>query len=233
MQNTPLVDDPDLAAFLGETVPTPAAPAPAPTSGGLDFLDGLNDQPKSKGKRKSYPLYPDRDGTAAALANKSIDLAGAKEQLESNNKLLGELVLPEWFRTNYRKSDTDSALKVKGTQGAVLVVCQARLKKMVSEEPLNPVRHLFNGEEKKLFQWGFDLKVEGDEIPPTIAPALVADLKAVFTKHGLTKALKVEKRYAPLPAFFSLRHQMFTPEQNLEINRAMPLVTQVKTKDVS
>jgi hypothetical protein len=63
--------------------------------------------------------------------------------------------------------------------------------------------------------------------------ALVTELKALFTKHGAAKALEVKKEYKAYPAFHTQRHVLFTAAENMEINAALPIVTQVKTKDIS
>lgn len=230
--------DMDLAAFLGEeTAPTPPPRQTVPTTDPLAFLDGMAEA-KPKGKGKEYPLLPDPDGRAAKMAARSIDLAGAKEQLDTNNKLLAELVLPFWIKHWHGKTDFESGVKVQTDTGAaVLVICQSRVKKMEGEKALDPVRSLFRRNDRDLvpdlFHWGFSIKIDGNEIPPEVAPALVKELKELFAKHGANKALTTEKEYKPYPSFFTQRHVLFTPEQNLAINNAIPIVTQVKTKGVS
>ncbi len=221
----------ELADFLGEpsAPPSPSTPSsPDP----LSFLDGIaEDKPKSK--RKIYPTFPDPDGTAAALAKRSRELSDAAEELKTNNKLLGELVLPFWMRHWSGKADTEAGTRVLCDIGPVLVICQARVTKMTSDKALAPVRHIIGNRQDDLFHSTFEIKIEGDDIPTTSAPALVTELKALFTRHGAGKALKVEKQFKPYPAFFTQRHVLFTPEQNMEINRAMPIVTQVKCKDIA
>jgi hypothetical protein len=132
------VIDPEIAAFLGNPTPAPSTPpstpAPAPPAADpLACLEGIT-QDKPKGRRKQYPVFRDPDGTAQALANRSLELAEAAEQLKTNNKLLGEHCLPQWFEHNHGKADPDSALKVLGTHGAVLAVFTSRLKRTVDAD---------------------------------------------------------------------------------------------------
>ena len=225
--------DLDLAAFLGDA---PAAPTPTPT--GVkppDVLSLLDDiaASKPKGKRKTYPQFPDEDGIAAGMARKSLDLADAADQLATNNKLLGSHVLPFWMNYWSGKAETESGVRVEADQGAVLVICQAKLKKLESDKALDPVRHILKGKEADLFHWTFGFSIDGEEIPPVAQAALVTELKALFAKHGAAKALEVKKEYKAYPAFHTQRHVLFTAKENMEINGVLPIVTQVKTKDIS
>ena len=198
----------------------------------LACLDDIGaDSPKS-GKRKSYPNFPDSDGTAADLATRIIELADAKAQLETNNKLLGEHVTPFYFRSCAGKSDVESSVRIACPSGAVLVTFKAQAKKMPDNSSAKQVAHIIGKHEAALFRHTFDLKIDGDEIPAAAVPAVVAGLKALFAQHGCTKALKVEKQFVPYPSFHTQRHVLFTPEQNMEIHRAIPVITSVKTKGV-
>lgn len=208
------------------------ASAPVPLADPLACLDDLNTATPKSGKRKSYPNFPDSDGTAADLASRIIELVDAKAQLETNNKLLGEHVTPFYFRNAAGKSDVESSVRVVCPNGAVLVTFKAQAKKMPDASGAKQVAHIIGKHEAALFHHTFDLKIDGDEIPAAAVPAVVAGLKALFAQHGCTKALKVEKQFVPYPSFHTQRHVLFTPEQNMEIHRAIPVICAVKTKDV-
>lgn len=225
-------DAAQLAAFLG--MPTPAVPAwIAPLAKDpLACLDGIGES-KPKGNRKVYPTLPDPDGTASDLAKRVIELADAEDQRKTCAKMLGEMVLPYFFKTYHGQGDYDGgSVRVETNKGNVLVVCQSRIKKMSSPNDVASVLPLLQGKRDDLFRTTFELSIDGDEIPPAALGPLVSELKALFTKHGATKALAVKKEFKPYPAFHTQRHVLFTPEVNLEINRACPMVVQVKTKDV-
>jgi hypothetical protein len=216
-----------------ESLMLAAAAQPAAAVDPLAFLDDINTAAPKSGKRKSYPSYPDNDGTGADLAARIIELSEAKAQLETNNKLLGELVTPFYFRNAAGRSDVESSVRVACPNGAVLVTFKAQAKKMPDASAAKQVSHIIGKHEAALFRHTFDLKIDGDEIPAASVAAVVTELKAVFAKHGCTKALKVEKQFVPYPSFHTQRHVLFTPEQNLEIHRAIPVITAVKTKDVT
>lgn len=224
--------DPEIAAFMGIAAEPTNQPTTTQTADPLAFLDGIGAEPVTK-SGKVYPVLPDNDGTAAQLAKRSIELSDAKEQLETNNKLLGELVTPYFFRHWHGKPEFESSIRVQCDIGSVLVTCMKKVSKMKDTKTLDPVRHILGAKEKDLFYHTFDLKVDGDEIPPANVGGLVTEMKALFAKHGATKALKVERQYKPYPAFFTQRMIAFTPEQNMEINRNMRMTTAVKVKGVS
>src|SRR5437899_10028656 len=105
--------DTELAAFLGDaTAPTPTATTKGVTPPDpLAFLDGIGES-KPKGKRKTYPTFPDEDGNAARMARRSLDLADAADQLATNNKMLGAHVLPFWMQYWNGKAETESGIRV-------------------------------------------------------------------------------------------------------------------------
>jgi hypothetical protein len=221
--------DTELAAFMAEPIthnPQPATTADGPPS----FLDGITEG-KPKAQRSAYPPLPDTDGTAAAMGQRSIELADSADMLKTNNRQLGEYFLPHWFRYAQGKTEPETAMRLDTGNGPVLCVATAKLLKMTTQNALNSVRGLFAGDaDKRLFFWTFDLSVDSDNIPPANQEGFVTDLRAICAKHGAK--LEVKKEFKAKPNFFTERHVLFTPEQNLEINRAMPLVTSVKVKGV-
>lgn len=218
------VIDPDTAALLGVTAPT-NAPDP------LACLDAITSEPATK-SGKLYPVLPDPDGTAASLARRSIELAEAEDQRKACNKLLGELVVPFFFRHWAGRADFESSVKVNSPAGPVLVTCQKRVTKMETADQVSKVAHILNGKEKDLFYHTFDLSIDGDQIPPAKVAPLVTELAQLFSKYGCGKALSKKRSYRPYPGFYSQRMVLFTPEQNEEINRAVPIVAAVKTKGI-
>lgn len=227
--------DPEVAKMLG------LDPAPPPTatiqqsSDPLAFLNGIGKEEPKGAKRKSYPIYPDPDGSAARIARRIIELADAKDELETCNKMLGEMTTPFYFTHAAGKPEVESSVKVSGGNGNILVTFKEQVKKMKDATSIAPVAHIFNGREKEMFFHSFDLKIDSDEIPSANQPAFVAELTQLMARHGANpqKALKVERQFKPLPAFWSQRHLMFSAAQNLEINRTMPVIVAVKTKGVT
>lgn len=199
----------------------------------LDVLLADIGESKPKTKRSSYPPFPDEDGTAMMLAQTSISLSEAKDQLETNNRMLSELVRPYFFDHYAGKAEVESSIRVDAGEGrAVLVTLKNQLKKMESQDVLAPVRDLLKGREDDLFYSTFEIKIAGEEIPPKATAPLVVELKQIFARHGATKALSVKKDFRPRPAFFTSRHSLFTPEQNMQIDAVAPVITAVKVKGV-
>jgi hypothetical protein len=225
----------EVARMLGiePEPPTPIKAQSAPTADPLAFLNGIGEA-KKPGKTKSYPIYPDTDGAGRKLANRIIQLADAKDELESCSKLLGGMVTPAYFAHASGKPEPESSMKVVGNEGSVLVTFKKQTKKMSDGNAIAPLKPMFAGREKDLFFFSFDLKIDSDEIPAASQPAFVAELTQLLAKHGASpKALAVERQFKPSPAFYVQRHTLFTTEQNLEINRTLPVIVSVKTKGVS
>lgn len=235
--NTATIDtiDADLADFLGLGAPPAttitAVPAPAPAATDpLAFLSGISED-KPKSKRKAYPDLPDPEGVAANLGVRTIELSDAADQLKTNNKLLGELFLPHYFRYAHGRAEPESGMRLATKAGSVLCVATSKLLKMTSEKALDSVRAIFGGVERDMFFWTFDLSVDSDNIPLSNQAAFVAELKTLCANHGAK--LEVKKEFKPRASFFTERHLRFNPDQNMEINRALPQVTSIKSKGVA
>lgn len=214
--------DTELAAFLGDPI---TAPDP------LACLDSIAPTAPASSKRTEYPNYPDPDGTAASLVKVILEDADAAERLKTNNKLLSELVTSHYFTLWHGRAEPQSSIRVESPDGAALVTFKKQVKKL-SRAALGPVRPILGNHEKNLFRDTFEIKVDGDEIPAAAIAPLVTELKAVFAKHGASGALKVDRKYEPTPAFYASRHLLFSVADNLELNRTVPIICAVKTKDV-
>lgn len=196
------------------------------------LLESIGDS-TPKTKRASYPAFPDEDGTAMMLAQTSINLSEAKDQLETNNRMLGELVRPYFFQYYAGKSNVESSIRVDAGEGkAVLVTLKNQCKKLTAPSDIAPVQDILKGREKELFNSSFEIKIAGEEIPTNATAPLVTELKALFARHGASRALSVKKEFKPAPAFFASRHTLFTPAENMAIDAVVPVVTAVKVKGV-
>jgi hypothetical protein len=199
----------------------------------LDALLGGISESTTKTKRASYPVMPDPDGLAAGLAQTSINLAEAKDQLETNNRLLGELVRPYFFQYHHGKAQTESSIRVEAMDGkAVLVMLKNQCKKIETPSALAPIQNILGGREKDLFYSTFDIKISGEEIPTAALAPLITELKALFERHGASKALSLKRDLKPRPAFFTSRHTLFTVEENITIDSVVPVITSIKVKGV-
>ena len=61
---------------------------------------------------------------------------------------------------------------------------------------------------------------------------LITDLKALFARHGASKALSLKRDFKPRPAFFTSRHTLFTVADNITIDSIVPVITAIKVKGV-
>lgn len=196
------------------------------------LLEGIGEA-RPKTKRASYPQFPDEDGTAMMLAQTSINLSETKDQLETNNRMLGELIRPFFFTYYAGKTELESSIRVDAGEGkAVLVTLKNQCKKLNAPSDIAPVQDIFKGREKELFTASFDITISGDEIPARDTVPLVAELKQIFARHGASKALSVKRSFKPSPAFFASRHTLFTPEENMLIDAVVPVITSIKVKGV-
>jgi hypothetical protein len=82
----------------------------------------------------------------------------------------------------------------------------------------------------RYFRQSFELRINGDEIPEAEAETLIEEIQALFARHNATSALTAKAIIKPTKEFHTARHTAFAPDQNLEIDRIVPVIAMVKTK---
>jgi len=87
------------------------------------------------------------------------------------------------------------------------------------------------GEEgARFFKQSFELKIKGDFIPEAAVEELIGELQELFARHHAGAALSAKAVFKPNKDFHTARHTLFTPEQNLEIDKVVPVGANVNTK---
>jgi len=82
----------------------------------------------------------------------------------------------------------------------------------------------------RFFKQSFELKIKGDLIPEAAVEELIGELQGLFARHNAGAALSAKAVFKPNKDFHTARHTLFTPEQNLEIDKIVPVGASVKTK---
>lgn len=199
---------------------------------GLNFA-GIKKKSETTTKRKEFPLITDADGTVASLVAVIVECDEAKERGDAAKKMLAEIAAPQFFAHWHGKPEQEPSMKARSEQGNALVTFRKQLKKIESMAALDPLKPVFNGQESEFFRERFVIEIDGDKVPLAAQQALVDKLQVLFAEHGALDALSVKTEVKPLEGFHSQRHTLFTPEQNDEINRVIPIIASVKTKGVA
>lgn len=203
---------------------TPVTPV-ADVFKGVSF-GAIKSAKKEGSGRKSYPLFPDADGSAAALAACIVEMYEQVEKFESAKAMLAEAVTPFYFSNASGKADVPSSVEVASEKGTVLVTFQNRYRN--ATDPGLIVSLVGPEKVGRYFKQGFALKVDGDKVPEQHAQALIDELQQVFVKYGAVEALSVSQSIKPLPTFHAARHLELTPQQNEKIDGACTVVKVVK-----
>ena len=82
----------------------------------------------------------------------------------------------------------------------------------------------------RFFKQSFDLKIKGDLIPEAAVEPLLAELQALFARHGATSALSAKAVIKPVKEFHAARHTLFSPQVNQDLDKLVPISASVKTK---
>ncbi len=82
----------------------------------------------------------------------------------------------------------------------------------------------------QFFKQSCELKIKGDMIPESAVESIIGDLQDLFARHGVGAALSAKAVFKPTKDFHTARHMLFSAEQNLEIDKVVPVSASVKTK---
>ena len=82
----------------------------------------------------------------------------------------------------------------------------------------------------QFFKQSFELKIKGDMIPESAVESIIGELQDLFARHGAGAALSAKAVFKPTKDFHTARHTLFSAEQNLEIDKVVPVSASVKTK---
>ena len=82
----------------------------------------------------------------------------------------------------------------------------------------------------QFFKQSFELKIKGDLIPESAVESIIGELQEIFARHGAGAALSAKAVFKPTRDFHTARHTLFSAEQNLEIDKVVPVSASVKTK---
>lgn len=232
----PLHPKPDTDMPKAKTpVQTPAAaPIAAAPAAGLRkvSLAGFAVQSPAGKSAKSYPLLPDPDGQVAELVTAILDHSAQAEAIEGALELekaeLIAIAKPFYFTHFSGQHIIASSVEARTADGkAVRVGFSNSYRGTTNEAALLSVV----GEHAARFlQQSFEIKIKGDAIPDAAVEPLLAELQELFARHGATNALVAKAVFKPNKEFHTARHMLFTPQQNAEIDKVLPIGASVKTK---
>ena len=80
------------------------------------------------------------------------------------------------------------------------------------------------------FKQSFDLKIKGDLIPEADAEEMIGEIQALFYRHNAGVALTAKALFKPTKEFHTARHTLYSAEENMEIDKVVPVAASVKTK---
>jgi len=213
---------------LAIAAPTP--PASAKSGIRKVSLGGIAAK-KDDSQKTVYPVFPDANGMAGALAATIIEqveqLEALEGSLETNRAELKFMVAPAYFQINHGKHEVPSSVAVNSPQGEVLVNFSNRYKSLPDESPILPI---LGERTEEFFRQAFELKVNGDLIPVDHAQALLDEVVALFKRYNCEQAIEAKSCVKPTKEFHAARHLVLTPEQNLALDQVCAIVSSVKTK---
>ena len=80
------------------------------------------------------------------------------------------------------------------------------------------------------FKQSFELKIKGDLIPEAAAEEIIGELQALFARHNAGAALSAKAVFKPTKEFHTARHTLYSADENMEIDKVVPVAASVKTK---
>lgn len=214
--------------------PDTQAPAPAAPAAALRkvSLAGFAVQTPAAKTTKAYPLLPDPEGQVAEMTALILDQTAQLEALEGSVELLkGELIAlakPFYFHHHAGQHAVASSIEARAADGRVVRVGFSNSYRGVSDEAA--LLRLAGDHAARLFAQSFEIKIKGDLIPEPAVEPLLAELQALFARHGATAALAAKAVIKPTKEFHTARHTLFSVETNQELDKIVPVSASVKTK---
>ena len=232
----PLHSKPDTDMPKAKTPSVGAAPIaapPAPAAGLRKVsLAGFAVQSPAGKSAKSYPLLPDPDGQVAELVGLILEHSAQVEALEGSLELAkGELIAiakPYYFSHFSGQHVIASSIEAHGTGGKVVRVGFSNSYRGASDEAA--LVRLAGEHAERFFRQSFEIKIKGDLIPEAAVEPLLAELQALFARHGASSALVAKASVKPTKEFHTARHTLFSPQVNAELDKVVPISASVKTK---
>lgn len=205
--------------------------APAAKSGLKKLnLSGFN-KAKPEAKEKAYPELPDPTGEIAELVDDMLEkmeqveaLSGAVEVEKSE---LVTMAKKFYFDSLHGKTTIPSSVVVKGKTREAMVSFANRYRGTADEEALT---RLAGDKAGDFFTQSFEIRINGDKLPPDSADELIAELQELFAKYNAVDALTANATFRPNKEFHTARHTAFEPEMNLELDKIVPVVAMVKAR---
>lgn len=181
---------------------------------------------------KSYPLLPDPDGQTAEMVSMILEQGAQLEALEGSVELLkSELIAmakPFYFQHHAGQHAVASAIEARAADGRAVRVGFSNSYRAVTDEAA--LLRLAGPQAERFFKQSFELKIKGDAIPEAAVEPVLADLQALFARHGASAALVAKAVIKPTKEFHAARHTLFSPQQNAELDKIAPVSASVKTK---
>ena len=219
-------------ATLAVAAPPAASAAPAPAGLRKVSLAGFAVQSPASKSAKSYPLLPDPDGQVSELVTAILDHSAQLEALEGSLELSkAELIAaakPFYFAHHSGQHVLASSVEARAADGRVVRVGFSNSYRGVSDE--GALLRLAGEHTERYFKQSFEIKIKGDAIPEAAVEPLLAELQALFARHGANAALVAKATVKPTKEFHAARHTLFSPSQNAELDKVVPISASVKTK---
>jgi hypothetical protein len=218
--------------------PVPRQPSPLvtpPAAGGLRKISFAKPARKESTKT-DYPVFSNPEDPkqaeqvfeiAARIKNRDAQIEALVGAQTTDKAELRMFVAPFYFKVNRGKAEPPSSVSIPSDAGEVLVTFQNRYAKLESEAALAPI---LGDQLEKWFRQAFSLSISGELLPVDKAQTIVDEIQAVLARHNAMDALDVKEQIKPVKDFHVARHTAFTPEVNLAIEQACPIVAMVKTK---
>jgi len=210
-----------------------ATAAPVAPAAGLKRINlaGIATKAPAARAAKTYPELPDPDGQVAALVGgileKSEQLEAIEGALEIEKAELIAIAKPFYFAHHAGQMAVASSLEAKSGEKVVRVGFSNSYRGTTDDAA---IMRVVGDRGAAFFKQSFELKIKGDMIPEAAAEEIIGELQALFARHNAGAALSAKAVFKPTKEFHTARHTLFSADENMEIDKVVPVAASVKTK---
>jgi hypothetical protein len=189
-------------------------------------LGALANNGSGRSSRASHPMMEVSEETRALL-EQFLQIEPQFKELEKQSKSLKQQISPaiksDYFRQFAGATAPDSTLIAHvGDKRVRLVFSENRYSSLCADDRaiIATIGPELAGQ---FFSQATELKLDLDKVPEEKQQPLIEAVLAAAQKLGITDGISAKQYIKPRPGFHAARTRLLTPEQNAQIDAALPM----------
>ena len=208
-------------------------------------LKGLKKKKAATGKAKEYPVLKDPDGEVAKMVANLCDLKAKLDQYEGSYDIIKGDLLGLARTEMFGRLKNLGTVKAHGDNGStVSISAQNRYYPIdtTAEDPngnevenprVSGLKRIMGDRFARVMDTGLRVEIDIEKVPAHLRQEFIDYLVAGAEIHEAEDSIVAKEVVKPKESFHLDRCELFTEEENMEINKQLPVTMMVRAKGVS